>query len=156
MWEAFKLMCDIWEVNLTWWVLCRGEKWRFPGLSGFFFCCYCFSFNQLRKECNPDLMSFLSEELRKIISERQNKGEGEPLPLTLLTSLSHRLPHYGPAASDPCRLLVQKGSGRIIDSVDPAVWYNPVAPAFHSCMVPIGVPGSMKTRTQTVNHLCTF
>lgn len=40
-----------------------------------------------------------------------------------------------------------------IDSVGDVVWYDPVALALHSCMVPIGVPASMRTRTQTVNHL---
>lgn len=42
------------------------------------------------------------------------------------------------------------------DSLGELVRYYPVALAFHSCMVPIGVPASMRTRTQTVNHLCIF
>lgn len=42
------------------------------------------------------------------------------------------------------------------DSSAELVRYFPVALAFHSCMVPIGVPASMRTRTQTVNHLCIF
>jgi len=43
-----------------------------------------------------------------------------------------------------------------IDFVGNVVWYYPAALALHSCMVPIGVPASMRTRTQTVNHLCIF
>lgn len=43
-----------------------------------------------------------------------------------------------------------------LDLVGKIAWYDPIALALHPCMVPIGIPASMRTRTQTVNHICIF
>lgn len=77
----------------------------------------------------------------------------EPRQLLQLTSL-HLV--WFPQILTGCFL--QTGGPKVehIDFVGDIVWYYPVALALNSCMVPIGVPASMRTRTQTVNHLCIF
>lgn len=85
-------------------------------------------------------------------------GGGKTLPLTPLTSLAHPLYIWSLQILTSCFL--QTGGRTVgrnsLDFVGNVVRYYPVALALHSCMVPIGVPASMRTRTQTVNHLCIF
>lgn len=69
------------------------------------------------------------------------------------------VPSWSPQILTSCFRCGRGGQGLEtgrVDSVGNMVWYYPVALALHSCMVPIGVPASMRTRTQTVNHLCIF
>lgn len=93
---------------------------------------------------------------RKSVLEVGNRKEKKTLPLTLLTSLAHPFTSCL-IASDLSQVdFADRGGAYSLDFVGNVVWYYPVALALHSCMVPIGVPASMRTRTQTVNHLCIF
>lgn len=85
------------------------------------------------------------------------EDERKPDPVNLFGSALYILPQILRVFLFVCLLVLWMGRKvRHIDFVGNVVWYYPVALALHSCMVPIGVPASMRTRTQTVNHLCIF